>query len=137
MPPDVPAAFFSYCRADSEVALKLAEDLKAVGANVWIGQLDIKPGTPWDRAVEEALTRSPRMLVILSPVRGEFIKSRGDRRLVQPATVLLPAIRGKAYRRRSAARIWQLSFQPRVRPVLIKIPLKLLQLRLQVRRRPE
>jgi hypothetical protein len=44
------------------------------------------------------------------PVRGEFIKSRGDRRLVQSATVLLRAIRGKAYRRRSAARIWQLSF---------------------------
>jgi hypothetical protein len=31
-------------------------------------------------------------------VRGEFIKSSGNRRLVQPATVLLPAIRSKAYR---------------------------------------
>ena len=41
------------------------------------------------------------------PVRGEFIKSRGNRRLVQPATVLLPAIRGKVYRRRRSARIWQ------------------------------
>jgi hypothetical protein len=60
----------------------------------------------------DALRREPvvRLLGGRKPVRGEFIKSRGDRRLVQPATVLLPAIRGKAYRRRSAARIWQLSF---------------------------
>jgi len=44
------------------------------------------------------------------PVRGEFIKSRGHRRLVQPTTVLLPVIRGKAYRRRRSVRIWQASF---------------------------
>ena len=34
----------------------------------------------------------------LKRVRGEFIKSSGNRRLVQPPTVLLPAIRSKAYR---------------------------------------
>ena len=62
------SAFFSYSRADSEFALKLAEDLRAAGASVWMDQLDIEPGTPWDRAVEEALTRSPCMLVILSSV---------------------------------------------------------------------
>lgn len=67
-PEDVAVAFFSYCREDSEFALKLAEDLKVAGAHVWIDQLDIEPGTPWDRAVEDALTNSPRMLVILSPV---------------------------------------------------------------------
>lgn len=65
---DVPIAFFSYCREDSDFALKLAEDLKVAGAQVWIDQLDIEPGTPWDRAVEAALTNSPRMLVVLSPV---------------------------------------------------------------------
>jgi TIR domain len=62
-----PAAFFSYCRDDSEFALRLAEDLKAAGANVWLDQLDIEPGMPWDRAVENAVTNCPRMLVILSP----------------------------------------------------------------------
>ena len=61
-------AFFSYSRDDSEFALRLAEDLKAAGAHVWLDQLDIAPGAPWDRAVEEALTSSPCMLVILSPV---------------------------------------------------------------------
>lgn len=68
VPNDAPPAFFSYCRADSDFALKLAEDLKSAGANVWIDQLDIEPGTPWDGAVEDALRNAPRMLVILSTV---------------------------------------------------------------------
>jgi TIR domain len=61
------AAFFSYCREDSDFALRLAEDLKAAGASVWLDQLDIVPGQHWDRAVEDALTNCPRTLVILSP----------------------------------------------------------------------
>lgn len=60
-------AFFSYCRDDSDFALRLVADLKAVGAGVWLDQLDISPGQRWDRAVEEALTNCPRMVVILSP----------------------------------------------------------------------
>jgi photosystem II stability/assembly factor-like uncharacterized protein len=64
---DTPA-FFSYCREDSDFALRLAEDLKAAGAKVWIDQLDIEPGLPWDREVEAALAACARMLVILSPV---------------------------------------------------------------------
>jgi len=54
---DAPAAFFSYSREDSEFALRLAEDLKAAGAVVWIDQLDISPSEEWDIAVEEALIR--------------------------------------------------------------------------------
>jgi TIR domain/Putative adhesin len=67
LPPDTPTAFFSYSRDDSEFALRLAEDLKAAGANVWLDQLDIAPGQRWARAVQDALNSSPRMLVILSP----------------------------------------------------------------------
>ncbi|HME57732.1 MAG TPA: TIR domain-containing protein [Terracidiphilus sp.] len=68
MPADAPAAFFSYCREDSDFALRLAGDLKAAGANVWMDQLDIEPGMPWDREVEDALANCARLLVILSPV---------------------------------------------------------------------
>ena len=60
-------AFISYSREDSEFALRLAKDLKEVGAAVWLDQLDIAPGQRWARAVEEALNTCPRMLVILSP----------------------------------------------------------------------
>jgi hypothetical protein len=64
---DAPAAFFSYSREDSEFTLRLAEDLKAAGANVWLDQLDIAPGQRWDRSVEDALSNCPRLLVVLSP----------------------------------------------------------------------
>lgn len=60
-------AFFSYSRDDSEFALRLAEDLKAAGANVWLDQLDIAPGQRWARAVQDALNNCHRLLVILSP----------------------------------------------------------------------
>jgi photosystem II stability/assembly factor-like uncharacterized protein len=60
-------AFISYSREDSEFALRLAGDLKAAGAAVWLDQLDIAPGQRWARAVEDALNDCPRMLVILSP----------------------------------------------------------------------
>jgi len=63
----IAAAFFSYCRNDSDFALRLASDLKAAGARVWLDQLDIVPGEPWDRAVEDALNKCSRMLVLLSP----------------------------------------------------------------------
>jgi len=65
--PDVPVAFFSYSREDSEFALRLAHDLRAAGSDVWIDQLDIGPGERWDRVVQGALESCPRVLVILSP----------------------------------------------------------------------
>jgi hypothetical protein len=67
MASDAPQTFFSYSREDSEFALRLAKDLRASGASVWLDQLDISAGQRWDRAVEHALNNSPRLLVILSP----------------------------------------------------------------------
>ena len=60
-------AFISYCRQDGEIALRLAGDLKAGGASVWLDQLDIAPGERWDRAVEQALMECRRVLVVLTP----------------------------------------------------------------------
>jgi hypothetical protein len=68
---DVVAAFFSYSRDDSSFVVRLARDLKAAGANVWLDQLDIIPGQRWDRAVEDALKNCPRLIVILSPTSVE------------------------------------------------------------------
>lgn len=62
-----PLAFFSYSRQDSEFALRLASELRAAGASVWLDQLDIRPGQRWDHSVEEALRDCPCLLVILSP----------------------------------------------------------------------
>jgi len=67
----VPAAFFSYCRADSGFALKLARDMRNEGATVWLDQIDIMLGQPFDRAIEAALKNCSSMIVILSPAAVE------------------------------------------------------------------
>lgn len=59
--------FFSYARIDAEFALKLAESLRNVGVSLWIDQLDIPAGVHWDSAIQEALEKAGRLLVILSP----------------------------------------------------------------------
>ncbi len=78
MPADAPTAFFSYSREDSEFALRLAEDLKAAGAGVWIDQLDIEPGQEWDNAIEDAVTQCPRMLLILTVASVKSKKVRNE-----------------------------------------------------------
>ena len=67
MSSDGTAAFISYSREDSEFVLRMARDLKAASANVWLDQLDIHPGQRWARALQDAMTNSPRFIVILSP----------------------------------------------------------------------
>ncbi len=64
-------AFFSYAHEDAEFAQRLAKDLRAGGAAVWMDRLDIKPGQRWDRAIEDALAKCPQLLVILSPAATE------------------------------------------------------------------
>ena len=72
------AAFISYSREDSEFALRLAEDLKSAGASVWLDRLDIKPGHPWDSAIEDALMDAPQMLLILSPASAKSVNVRNE-----------------------------------------------------------
>jgi DNA-binding MarR family transcriptional regulator len=87
---EAPAAFFSYSSDDSEFALRLAGDLKAAGAAVWLDKLDIKPSQHWNRAVEEALTNCPCMLVILSPssVDSENVLDEVDLALDKRKTII-------------------------------------------------
>jgi hypothetical protein len=71
-------AFISYSREDSEFALRLARDLKAAGASVWIDQLDIKAGAHWDNAIENALLDAPQMLVVLTPASSHSQNVRNE-----------------------------------------------------------
>ncbi|MBZ5689676.1 MAG: toll/interleukin-1 receptor domain-containing protein [Acidobacteriia bacterium] len=61
------ATFVSYARPDAPFALRLAADLRAAAVEVWLDQLDIKPGEPWDQAVEQAIKCCDSLLVVLSP----------------------------------------------------------------------
>jgi hypothetical protein len=58
--------FLSYARADHVYAHALAGELRRVGVDLWLDR-DIRPGTNWDRSVEDALERCRTMLVVMSP----------------------------------------------------------------------
>jgi TIR domain. len=59
--------FISYSREDGEFALQLAADLRQVGVDLWIDQLDLRVGERWDKAIERALENCKCLLVVLSP----------------------------------------------------------------------
>jgi len=72
------SAFISYSRDDSEFALRLAKDLKAAGASVWLDQLDIPFGGNWDNAIEDALIAAQYMVLILSPASARSNNVRDE-----------------------------------------------------------
>lgn len=59
--------FISYARADQDFALRLAHDLRAAGADIWLDQLDIASGQRWDHEVHRALGACESFIVVLSP----------------------------------------------------------------------
>ena len=86
--------FFSYTRKDSEFVLKLAKELRAVGANLWLDQLDILGGQHWDSTVEKALKSCKGMIAVLSPesvasdnVMDEVSYALDEGKLVVPVVI--------------------------------------------------
>jgi len=63
--------FVSYSSKDRPFVLALVEELKNLGANLWIDQLGIGLGENWDNAIEEALEKSGTIMIILSPTAVE------------------------------------------------------------------
>ena len=63
--------FLSYSRVDAKFALKLGEDLRVAGLDIWIDQLNIPPGETWDEEIQKALENAACLLVILSATSVE------------------------------------------------------------------
>jgi hypothetical protein len=59
--------FLSYSRADENFAVRLANDLRALGVAMWVDRFNIRPSEHWDRAIERAIRSCRTMVVILSP----------------------------------------------------------------------
>jgi hypothetical protein len=59
--------FLSYARADEHFALRFANDLRSLGASMWMDQLDLRPSEHWDRAIERVIRACSSVVVILSP----------------------------------------------------------------------
>ena len=68
MPRRVTNIFISYGRKDArELAIRLRDDLEAVGFSVWLDLENIPGGADWSRDIEEAIEHCHVMLALLSP----------------------------------------------------------------------
>jgi len=61
---DPSTAFVSYSREDLNFAHRLATDLRAKGAKVWMDKIDIRAGQRWEAEIEAAVGACSRVLVI-------------------------------------------------------------------------
>lgn len=61
-----PSVFISYAREDKAHALRLAADLQARGARVWIDALELLPGQNWTRAIERAISACRFFVALMS-----------------------------------------------------------------------
>ncbi len=63
--------YCSYSIKDEEIVLNTVKLLKNKGVDVWVDQLDIKPGDRWDDVVEKALEESTIFLLFISKASTE------------------------------------------------------------------
>jgi len=68
------SVFISYAREDSETALRIYEDLKLLGADPWIDQIDLLPGQDWAASITKQIKKSRYFLAIIS---AKSITKRG------------------------------------------------------------
>ena len=59
--------FISYSRADLGVVQALVEKIRRRNYRVWMDKSDIKAGTNWQNAIEQAIQASAALLVVISP----------------------------------------------------------------------
>ena len=63
--------FISHAEKDADFAQRLADDLKRLGARVWIAPDSILPGEGWVKAIERGMRESSHMAVVLTPAALE------------------------------------------------------------------
>ncbi len=59
--------FISYSRKNEDIARRLATDLDALGADIWIDVDDIPAGMNWSSAIQQGLDSCEVMILIISP----------------------------------------------------------------------
>jgi hypothetical protein len=62
-----PQIFLSYASGDSGVAQRIAEEIRRVGMGVWFSEWELRPGDSIADRIEEGLSASDILLVLLSP----------------------------------------------------------------------
>jgi TIR domain-containing protein/ssDNA thymidine ADP-ribosyltransferase DarT-like protein len=99
MSADATNIFISYGRADSrELAIRLRDDLLAVGYSVWLDQNEIAGGADWGQNIEDAIEHCHIMLALLSPAsynsqwcRAEQLRATRKGKRIIPMMVIAGA----------------------------------------------
>jgi Holliday junction resolvase-like predicted endonuclease len=59
--------FLSYAKADEEIAQRIADELRWRGISVWFDVYELKAGDSIAKAIEDAISASDYLIVLLSP----------------------------------------------------------------------
>lgn len=67
--------FLSYSRRNKKFVHKLARDLRARGIDVWVDMGDIRGGTDWAQALEEAIKTASAVILVMSKhsLRSKYV----------------------------------------------------------------
>jgi hypothetical protein len=93
--------FISYSSKDRRFVLRLAEDLKRRGLEVWLDLWEMRPGDRLRDRIAEGITRCDRLLVLLSPhsINSSWVKIELDsamiRELESNSVVVVPTLYGE------------------------------------------
>jgi hypothetical protein len=81
----VPVAFLSHSWQNSDIATRLAADLREQGVDVWYDKWEIKPGDSLRRKVDEGIERASFFLVLLTPesIGSEWVQVELDAGMVR------------------------------------------------------
>lgn len=99
MPVNTANIFISYGRADSrELAIRLRDDLLAMGYSVWLDLNEIAGGADWGQNIEDAIEHCHIMLSLLSPAsyvsqwcRAEQLRATRKGKRIIPMLVIAGA----------------------------------------------
>jgi len=78
--------FISHALADRDIALRFANDLKAIGIDTWISYKDIQPGEAWMTAIGEGIGACDVFLLLMTP---DAFNSKGVKREIDMALTLM------------------------------------------------
>lgn len=72
--------FLSYSREDLTFARRLRDDLVNAGFNIWMDKTHIPGGHHWDDTIEEALSKTEVLVVLISPdsVKSQNVRDEMD-----------------------------------------------------------
>ncbi|MFL6147430.1 MAG: TIR domain-containing protein [Pseudonocardiaceae bacterium] len=90
--------FISYAREDRLIALQVADDLRARGAEVWLDEESLVPGEDWVKEISQQIQNAAAFLVLVSPasLASEWVGHEWNVALARKNIRVLAALIGGA-----------------------------------------